>query len=393
MSIKRIAYKEITDKMDIQTELSSINIKFLTFTKETINKPLDIDGHTILHFACAQGIAPFVNFLLENYADPFIKDKYGLAPIHYAVIYNHPNVITKLVNEENIIKNCVTDSGDTLLHIAVLKEDLELTKILIDLDVDVNIENKSGFTPLLLASFTNQLPIINLLFGEKGEGINHANSYNYSALHIAASTGNIDNSKALITYRAEVNLKENNLQWTPLDFAKLTKNDQVVEFLKNQGALDYGTVLKAKELSFFIKTIKTTICSEKGVLEFANEQLPGLTDIGLGIAVYNRVGNINPVIKSIISASSVFGIKKIFELTHDAIKNLPICYEKEITVSLIEDVSSLNKAEKYITYNQKDTYLALGECKNIDMALKQFSELNLDWSLCKIAGDSLTEEL
>lgn len=80
-------------------------------------------------------------------------------------------------NKDNGIEfvNAKNEFGETALFNAVINEDVEMTKLLIDNGTDVNVKNKSGNTPLMLiatqyTTSQNKINIANMLI-ERGANI------------------------------------------------------------------------------------------------------------------------------------------------------------------------------------------------------------------------------
>lgn len=80
-------------------------------------------------------------------------------------------------NKDNGIEfvNAKNEFGETALFNAVINEDVEMTKLLIDNGADVNVKNKSGNTPLMLiatqyTTSQNKINIANMLI-ERGANI------------------------------------------------------------------------------------------------------------------------------------------------------------------------------------------------------------------------------
>lgn len=67
-----------------------------------------------------------------------------------------------MLNEKN-------NEGNTVLHLSVLDNSIELVEYLLDKGVDLNIKNKDGDTPLHLAIKLETFPITKLLLDHKAK--------------------------------------------------------------------------------------------------------------------------------------------------------------------------------------------------------------------------------
>ncbi len=156
-----------------------------------INGP-NIDGQTPLHVAAAKGRLVVVKLLLKHNADIDAKDSNGRTPLYGAIMAGRTQVAQYLVErgaaiESNMmlmemVDKGVTDrdvvefllangadidyqdaSGMTPLILAITKSDRLLTKRLISHGADVNRPGGSGKPPLELATEGGNQEIIRLL--------------------------------------------------------------------------------------------------------------------------------------------------------------------------------------------------------------------------------------
>src|SRR5262249_25497644 len=160
-----------------------------------------------------------VKLLLAAGVDISAQDRFGLAPLHYAVGLNHFNVIESLnkegakLNKERakeidearsnqidatklLINNGAAVSGPDLhgqtpLHWAVRNNRFDLIKLLIDKSANVNAPDPEGYTPLHFAASNNDFDAVELLI-DKGAVVNAANKEGFTPLHYATSDNDID---------------------------------------------------------------------------------------------------------------------------------------------------------------------------------------------------------
>ncbi|MBN8827360.1 MAG: ankyrin repeat domain-containing protein [Sphingobacteriia bacterium] len=107
-----------------------------------------INGNTALHLACFKGYAGIVSLLLENGANPNIKNDLGFAPIHLAVTSNIQTItMLKTLLENGADINIQDAMGLTPLHYAASKGHVNIAEFLIDNDADYNIKTNVGNLP------------------------------------------------------------------------------------------------------------------------------------------------------------------------------------------------------------------------------------------------------
>jgi len=116
------------------------------------------NGLSALAMAVNRNSADVVKFLLENNADVNTIDVHGNSLSYYLINTFNANKSRnfedklKILQKSGLIINNLQNSGNTLLHIAVKRNNLALLKRLNDFKINVNAKNKEGFTALQLAA-------------------------------------------------------------------------------------------------------------------------------------------------------------------------------------------------------------------------------------------------
>ncbi|KAK7873164.1 hypothetical protein R5R35_006384 [Gryllus longicercus] len=265
------------------------------------------DGATALHLAASLGLQDFVTFLFENGADVNAKADGDLTPMHFAASKSQPQMI-RLLFTYGAIVNAVSVTGRTALHIAVSKSDdcinvladiganifvkdvlgISPLEVAIELDVfktllpqnfnfcsadgttpvhiasqcmnhlcleymidkgcDVNIENKSGDTPLHFACLSGncynhimqhpfqrtQSPNIELLI-KAGADKQKKNKMGLAPVHVCAKNGSLLSLDCLEKFGCDMNLRGGDKNSTPLHFAAESGHLDCIEFLIRNG--------------------------------------------------------------------------------------------------------------------------------------------------------------
>jgi ankyrin repeat protein len=127
---------------------------------------LNAKKQTALHLACDNGDCAIAELLLNYGANPNLKDKQGLTPLHQACMtvpghdeqQDYLNLVVLLLSHKVNI-NEQDKKGWTALHLATNNADLRLTRLLLTHHANVHIKDQQCNTPF------------SLCFPEKGESI------------------------------------------------------------------------------------------------------------------------------------------------------------------------------------------------------------------------------
>ena len=117
------------------------------------------------------------------------------------------------------------------LHSAVRYGDLEMTQVLLDYGLDVNLQNEIGTTPLGLATYGDfKDPRVIQLVLDHGADPNARRWNNITALHQASELGRIEIVRLLVERGARVEVEDDEGR-TPLDVASGERRDEILKLL------------------------------------------------------------------------------------------------------------------------------------------------------------------
>lgn len=212
-----------------------------------------------------------IRSLLKSGANVNARNKEGEPLLFVASKYGHTRIVKLLIGADADVNMRETISGATPLLAASINGHTKAVKMLLDADADVNISDipsgvgykkysviseephfeilrllgVGGATPLWWASMHGRIEITKLLL-EANADVNIPDKTNgVSPIYVAASDGHTHIVRLLIESNANVDVAARN-GGTPLFWACLRKRPELVKMLLNAGA-DVNTVTLAKD--------------------------------------------------------------------------------------------------------------------------------------------------
>ena len=149
-----------------------------------------------------------------------------------AAKFDDVSTVTALI-AKGVSPNTVDSRGNPMLLLAIKDKSTKVTELLInDKRTDVDLSNKYGETPLMMASIDGDLPVVKTLVLQKKAMVNHIG---WTPLHYACTKGNLEVAQFLIANGAMVDgLSPGNT--TALMMAVQSGNEQLVKLLLDKGA-------------------------------------------------------------------------------------------------------------------------------------------------------------
>lgn len=129
--------------------------------------------------------------------------------------------------------NTIDPKGNPMLIVAIRDKSMKVIDFLLSNPaINANLANKSGETPLMLASIDGELPVVKSLVLDKKVDVNKTG---WTPLHYACSTGKLEVAQFLLANGAKINALSPS-ETTPLMMAVSSGNDQLIKFLLDNGA-------------------------------------------------------------------------------------------------------------------------------------------------------------
>lgn len=144
----------------------------------------DIDGFTMLHYACQFGQLETVKLLLQRDRSSINKaSDVGETPLMMAA-RNSNLVIVKLLLEAGAAADCANVKGLTALHLAAANGNVFMGRALLEAGADINAKLREGHTPLMYAIARRKSEFAEMLILE-GADVNATDNDQCSALSYA----------------------------------------------------------------------------------------------------------------------------------------------------------------------------------------------------------------
>ncbi len=207
-----------------------------------------------------------LEFVKLNFTHLEMVDERKKSLLHYAVLGSAMDVIHYLLDMD-INVNLIDEHGETPLFDCARKGKLEIAKLLLTKFANVNLENRIGELPIHLAAFKGNMDMIKLLI-ESGSFLNKKTQEDRLPVHYAIAGGRVDVVPFL--------LKESKQSWfmkdtygnSLLHHAAKTSNVQMLDLLLNQN-LDPNALNSQFETPIFnavrfgtIETLRLLLASD-----------------------------------------------------------------------------------------------------------------------------------
>lgn len=210
---KIITKNEMTPMHFLPRNIENLRIYDFFIKKGVDINRLDKDGNTVLSNAAIHGKKELISFLLKNHANLNISNNNGQSPLMLATKYNKSDVINLMILNGGNLKK-IDKKNNSITHYLIQsfnEKDIDSfdkkLEILIENNINFNLNQSLGNTLLHEAVIKNNITLIKKIIQFKIP-INHKNNNGYTALHLAAMKAkNLEIISFLLKNGADKNIK------------------------------------------------------------------------------------------------------------------------------------------------------------------------------------------
>ncbi|KAM8953130.1 transient receptor potential cation channel subfamily V member 6-like [Pelodytes ibericus] len=337
----------------------------------------------ILLFQAVQSNDPLAmkKLLQSDNVDPFIRGKMGETILHAAMMYGNNQMIQTILKYVPSLvcerMSSIMYRGETALQIAILKQDAEMVKLLLEHGADVNSQTSCtcftqkkkcncyfGEFPLSFAACTGNEEIIKLLI-EHGAPCDSQDSLGNTVFHILVLQQHTE--LACHMYNLILTLMplkdsdcagdiENNDGFTPLKLAANEGNIEMFNFLVRKQRMTYWTIGSISYIIYDLTNIDTWM-TPKSVLDIiTTSQKPQV----------RKLVDVTPIKELLHQKWKSFGYKNFFiwmlsYLVYMTIFTVACFFRplKPVTTGHADNVTIMMHKSLYESYEQKEDFLRL----------------------------------
>lgn len=144
----------------------------------------DNSGRTALIVAIEFKSTEAINWLLQNQANPNHQDSFGNTPLFIAATHGDSDTL-KILIDAGADPQQTLPNGDNLWHHSIRLRQVELAGLLFKSNININRENKDGWTPLDVADYFQDRSLIVQL---TQKGAIHGSGWSNRTLEVAEVT-------------------------------------------------------------------------------------------------------------------------------------------------------------------------------------------------------------
>lgn len=206
-----------------------------------------IFDESVLMYACGSPKIKLVRWALSKNANVNIQNKYGQTSLMRACSCGDYEIVNLLLSQPNINVNCRDENKNCAFSYIIHNFNYVVEELLLHPDIDVNSQDKSGYTILIEASKGGHIETIEKLLSISKINVNIQNWVGVTALIAACESGHTEIVKKLLSHpNVDINIPKNDGN-TPLMVVVCLCNHNLVELLLSHPMIQVNLKNKYRE--------------------------------------------------------------------------------------------------------------------------------------------------
>ena len=199
---------EFLHRLNILTPIAAQKVESLLNADRKLLSRRDDDDRLPLHWAASYNRLPIVELLSEQTGfDIDARDGAGWTALMMAASLKDGDALVDLLLAKSADVDEKTNNGQTALHFAASKSNLDTARKLLAHKASARVKDKRGQLPLHRAAAVGNVPIVKLML-ENRSPVNATDMDSSTALHHAIAEGHGDTASVLLKAGADTDKKD-----------------------------------------------------------------------------------------------------------------------------------------------------------------------------------------
>lgn len=239
-----VSAKDVEEMTPLLYAFKNNDMETVKMFSKKFDKKLLYDDEILskaLFFAIVNSQIETVKYLLDRGANPKGRDKYKYTPLGIAVQKDNIEIVKLLLSREAEVN---LHTGYSPIYYASLHGNAEIVKLLLEAKADVDEPRLGNYwTPLIEAARNDHIEVMNLLI-KAGADVNRRAYDGKTPLMYAVWVSKVDAVRLLIEKGADVNARDEDDNVTALSFVKergspnSDKQNEILQMLIKAGAVE-----------------------------------------------------------------------------------------------------------------------------------------------------------